>query len=128
MARGSAPHAFQPAPRKRGRWRWRRSWRGQPDHEARPRNGGFAVGAGRACAVLRPDTPAMGLDDLFRDRQSQSGVLPKTLMRPVGVEALEDPLQRILANPGPIVVDHDLDFRSDAAAGDAHLAAGFGKR
>src|SRR5260370_6728532 len=127
MARGSAPHDFPPALRKRGRLR-RQSWRGQPDHKARPRNRGRAIGAGAACAILRPDASAMRLDDLFRDRQPQSGVLPEPLMRPVGVEAFEDPLQRILANPRPIVVDDDLDFRSHAAAYDPYLAAGFGKR
>ena len=37
---------------------------------------------------------------------------PKALMRPVGVEALEDPLQRIVADARPVVVDHDLDLRS----------------
>ncbi len=49
-------------------------------------------------------------------------------MRPVGVEALEDPLQRVVANTRPVVIDHDLDFRSQSAADDPHLAAGFGKR
>src|SRR3979490_3360594 len=49
-------------------------------------------------------------------------------MRTVSVEALEDSLQRILADSWPIIVDHDLDFGSDAAADDAHLATGFGKR
>src|SRR5260370_8545725 len=127
MARGSAPHDFPPALRKRGRLQ-RQSWRGQPDHKARPRNRGLAIEADAACAILRPDASAMRLDDLFRDRQLQSGVLPKPLMRPVGVKAFEDPLQRILANPRPIVVDDDLDFRSHAAAHDAYLAAGFGKR
>src|SRR5258708_38440214 len=99
MARGPAPHDFPPALRKRGRLRLRRqSWRGQPDHKARPRNRGLAIGAGATCAVLRPNASAMRLDDLFRDRQPQSGVLPKPLMRPVSVEAFEDSLQRILAN------------------------------
>src|SRR5258707_15716647 len=49
-------------------------------------------------------------------------------MGAVGVEALEESLQRILANPRPIVIDDDLDFRFHAAAYDAYLAAGFGKR
>ena len=60
-----------------------------------PATVGFAVGVGRTGAVLRPDPPAMGLDDLLGDRQPEPGILPKALMRPVGVEALEDPLQRI---------------------------------
>src|SRR6202021_2692305 len=49
-------------------------------------------------------------------------------MRPVGVEALENPLQRIVANPRSVIVDHDFNFRSHAAAGDADLAARFGER
>src|SRR3954453_17513653 len=124
MAHGSARHDFQPAPPKRGRSRLSQlSWRGQPDDEARSRNRRFALCADRTCAVLRPDAPAMRLDDLFRYRQSQSGILPKPLMRPVGVEALENPLQRILANARPVVIDDDFDLRLDAAADDAHLAA-----
>ena len=86
--------------------------RGSLTTKRAPATVGLAVGTERACAVLRPDASAMGLDDLLRDRQPQSGILPKTLMRPVGVEALENPLQRILANPGPVVIDHDFDFRS----------------
>src|ERR1700730_7504074 len=112
----------------RGRSRWRHpSWRGQPDHKARARNRRFAIGAGRACEILRPDAPAMRLYDLFRDRQPEPVILAKALMRPVSVKPLEDSLQRILANPRPIVIDRDLDFRSGAAAHDAHLAAGFGE-
>src|SRR5216684_1739631 len=115
MARGTAQQDYQTTLRHRGSLR-RQSWRGQPDHKARPRNRGRAIGAGAACAILRPDASAMRLDDLFRDRQPQSGVLPEPLMRTVGVEAFEDSLQRILANPRPIVVDDDLDFRFHAAA------------
>ena len=65
----------------------------------------------------------MGLDDLLGDRQAKAGILAKALVRPVGVEALENPLQRILANARPVVIDDDFDFRLDAAADDAHLAA-----
>ena len=93
-----------------------------------PATVGLALGVDGTGAILRPDAPAMGFDDLFRDRQPQSGILPKALMRPVGVEALEDALQRILANARPVVIDHDFDFRAHAAADDPHLAAGFGKR
>src|SRR5665647_3427491 len=105
MVRGSARHDLPPAPRKRGRSRLpHSSWRGQPEHEAGAGNGRLAIGIERTWAVLRPDAPAMRLDDLFRDRQTQSGILPKALMRPVGVEALEDSLQRILANSRPVVI------------------------
>src|SRR5258708_20227528 len=129
MARGPAPHDFPPALRTRRRLRLQRqSWRGEPDPKARPRNRGLAIEADAACAILRPDASAMRLDDLFRDRQPQSGVLPKPLMRPVGVKAFEDPLQRILANPRPIVVDSDLDFRSHPAQHDAYLPTASGNR
>src|SRR5258708_14500347 len=127
MGGGPAPHDLPPALGKRGRLR-PRSWRGQPDHKARPRNGGLAIGAGAACAILRPDASAMRLDDLFRDRQPQSGVLSKPLMRPVGVKAFKDPVQRILSNPRPIVVDSDLDFRSHPAQHDAYLPTASGNR
>src|SRR5690349_10004166 len=105
-------------------WRWRRhSLCRQPDHEARAGNRRLAVLVDAACAVLGPDAAAMRLDDLLGDRQTQSGVLAEALMRTIGVEALEDALQRILANAGAVVVDHDLDFGAHAAAGDAHPLA-----
>src|SRR3977135_1011273 len=117
MARGSALRDFPPAPPKRGRSRpWHWSWCRQPHHEAHASNPRFAVGAERPRAVLRPDAPAMRLDDLFRDRQPQPGILPKPLMRPVGVKTLEDSFQRILADPRPIVVDDDFNFRLRPAA------------
>jgi hypothetical protein len=37
----------------------------------------------------------MRFDDLLGDRQAETRVLAKALMRPVGVEALEDALQRM---------------------------------
>ena len=70
----------------------------------------------------------MGVDDLLGDREAEAGVLAKALMRTVGVEALEDALQRVVANARTVIVDHDLDLGAHAAAGDAHLAAGLGER
>src|SRR3979409_750070 len=104
------------------------SWRGQPHHEARAGHRGLAVGADRTGAVLGPDAAAMGLDDLLRNRQAQSGVLAKTLMRAVGVKAFEDFLQRVLTDAGTVIVDNDFDFGAHAAADDADLAAGIGGR
>jgi len=49
-------------------------------------------------------------------------------VRAVGIKPLENSLQGIVADARPVVIDHDLDFRSLAAADDANLAAGFGKR
>ena len=41
-------------------------------------------------AVLGPEPAAMGFDDLLGDRQAQAEILAEALLRPVGVEALED--------------------------------------
>ena len=65
----------------------------------------------------------MRLDDLLGDRQSQAGILAETLMRPVGVEALENPLERVRTDPGAVVVDDDLDAVSQSSAQNAHGAA-----
>src|SRR4029079_15274886 len=91
-APGSARRDRQPARRKRARWR-HQSWRRQPDHEARACHHGLAVGVGWTQAIFGPDPPAMRFDDLLGDRKPESGVLAKALMRPVGVEALEDAFQ-----------------------------------
>src|SRR5262245_47990000 len=123
-AHGSAPRGPRPVRRKRVRsLQPEPSWRWQPDGEARPFNHWLALVAGRSRAILRPDAPAMGLDDLLGYRQSQSGILSKALMRPVGIETLEDPFQRVVSDPRAIIVDDDFHFRSDAPANDAHLAA-----
>src|SRR3954451_17247225 len=108
MGHVSGPRGRPPARRRRGRWP-APSWRGQPHHEARAGHAGLAVGVDGTGAILGPDAAAMGFDDLFRNRQAQSGVLTKTLMRAVGVKALEDFLQRVLANAGAVVIDDDLD-------------------
>ena len=62
-----------------------------------------------AHAVLGADAAAMRLDDLARDREAKAGVLPEALMRPVGVEALEDALHRLRLDARPVIVDRDLD-------------------
>src|ERR1044072_5481204 len=105
-ARGSARRARPPAPR---RHEWcspaRASRRRQPDHEPRAGNGRLAVAIERTRPVLGPDAAAMGFDDLLGNRQPETGVLAKSLMRAIGVEALEDFLQRVGANTRAIVVD-----------------------
>src|SRR5690606_23654558 len=78
------------------------------------------AGAG---AVLRPDAPAMGFDDLLGNRQAETGILAEALMRSVGVEALENLLQSIRADAGSFVIDGDLDLVLQLPAGDAHGAA-----
>ena len=69
----------------------------------------------------------MGLDDLLGDRQAETRILAKALMRSIGIEALEDALERILADARAVVVDQYLDFGTHAAADDAHLATGVGE-
>ena len=51
----------------------------------------------------------MGLDDLARDRQAEAGILAKAWFGPVGIEALENALEGMGGNAGPVVVDDDLE-------------------
>src|ERR1700750_3189766 len=95
----SGPRGHPPARRRRGRW-LAPSGRGQPHHEARAGHRGLALGADRTGAILGPDAAAMGFDDLLRNRQAEAGILAKTLMRTVGIKALEDLFQRVLADAG----------------------------
>src|SRR5689334_5956551 len=62
--------------------RGHRQW--QPDHEARAGDRRLALLVDRAGAILGPDPSAMGLDDLLGDRQAETGVLAKALVRTVG--------------------------------------------
>ena len=68
-----------------------------------------------ARAVLGPDAAAMRLDDLPGDRQAEAGILAEALVRPVGVEALEDLLEARRADAGPVVLDDDLDLVAQRA-------------
>ena len=61
----------------------------------------------RADAILHPDGAAMGVDDLFGDRQAETGVLAETLLRPIGVKPLEDFLDCIGPDAGAVVIDGD---------------------
>ena len=70
----------------------------------------------------------MGLDDLLGDRQAQAGILPEALFRPVGVETLENLIERIRTNSGPVVIDQDFNLVFQPAAGNAHAAAWRRKR
>ena len=117
----------RPARRRRG---WSAASRrhhiaGSRTTKRAPSTRGCFAGSGRTplrfSAQMRA---AMGLDDLLGDRQAEPGILPEALMRPVGVEALEDLLERVRADAGAVVVDHDLDLVLEPAAGDAHGAAG----
>ena len=77
----------------------------------------------RRGAVFGPQPAAMGLDDLKRDRQPEAGILPEALMRPIGVEALENLLHGVRIDAGAVVVDGELDLALETAAGDPHGAA-----
>ena len=97
----SARRARRPARRKRG-WSASPSHRRQAHHEARAENLRRLACRGRdAGAVLGPDASAVRLDDLLGDRQAEPGVLPEALVRPVGVEALEDLSNASGRMPGP---------------------------
>ena len=48
-------------------------------------------------AVLGPQPAAVGLDDLLGDRQAKTRVLAEALVRPVGVEALENLIEGLRA-------------------------------
>src|SRR5262245_35868303 len=75
-------------------------------------------------AVLGPQLPAMGFDDLFGDRQPKSGVLTEILLRAIRVEALEDFLECVGPDSRAIVLDRDLDRAFGPAALHAHDSAG----
>src|SRR5258708_11600377 len=105
-----------------------RSRRGQPQYEARTGNRCLAIGADRASAILCPDPSAMGFDDLLRNREPQAGILAEPLMRAIRVKPLEDSLEGVIPNAWPVIVDDDFDFGFQAAADEAHLVAGAGKR
>ena len=89
---------------------------------------GSSVVRSRLGAVLGDDLAAVRLDDLARDRQAEARVLAESLVRPVGVEALEDALERVGGNARAVVVDDDLvaasrrRARSQRTQVDAHAA------
>src|SRR5579883_2907522 len=66
--------------------------------------------AGRVVAVLRPDSAAMGFDDLLGDGEAQARMDAEFLAtRPLRVEALEDRLELAFGKPRPLVLDDGLD-------------------
>ena len=76
--------------------------RRQPTTKRAPSTPAPAPSAPTPWRFSDPDAAVMRLDDLLGDRQAEARVLAEALMRPVGVEALEDPLQRVLGRmPGP---------------------------
>ena len=122
----STARSRRPAPRRRARSRaGLASWRRQPHDEARAGNGRLRRRRpARTRAVLRPDASAMRLDDLLRDRQTESGILAESPDAAGRYRSARRSARSASgANARPVIVDHDLDLRAHAAAGDAHLAA-----
>src|SRR5262249_33229704 len=76
-----------------------------------------------AHAILNADRAAVRLDDLLGDRQAKPRILPETLVRPVGIETLENRLVRFRPDTGALIVDQNFDVAAEPAAGDAHGAA-----
>src|SRR5205823_5718785 len=68
--------------------------RREAHHEVRAQYLGAVRSLGHADAILGANAPAMGFNDLARDGKSKPGVLAKALMRPVGIKALKDALDR----------------------------------
>ena len=66
-------------------------------------------------AVLGPQAPVVGLDDLLGDRQTQAGVLAEAVVRAVGVEALENLIEGVRVDARTVVVDDDLDLAAEPA-------------
>src|SRR3546814_7097366 len=76
-------------------------------------------------AVVGADAAAVGIDDLLRDAEAESGMGAELLARRTfGVEALEHRLQFALRNAGPLVGDGDHDVASLALRCKADGAAG----
>ena len=70
-------------------------------HEARAEDRGSSVRPAKSC-VLGRERAAMRLDDLPGDRQAEAGILAEPCSGPVGIEALEDPIDRSGRMPGPL--------------------------
>ena len=133
-ARRDLPRAGRPADQHRAARRPARSEactvgaalshsRRQPHDEARAAHLRLAVRVGRCRGgSRRSDASAMRLDDLARDRQAEARILAEALVRPVGVEALEDALQRVRRMPGPSssTVTISISRPQRGRQGDAH--------
>src|SRR5262249_9207195 len=110
--------------RRRGSWRPAGpSGCRQSHHEAGAEHAPLSVAGCDAGAILDADLAAMGFDDLLGNRQAKPGILTKSVFRPVGVEALENLVERFGTNARPVVIDQDFHIVLQAPARDAHGAA-----
>src|SRR4029077_11169469 len=130
--RATRPHAGR-APRRchaRARaWQKPSLRSGKADHKAGATAlvfGGADAPAARAISfmetVLSPQTPAMGDHDLPRNIEAETRILAEALLRPVGIEALENPLQILRRNARAFVLDRDLNLVAHALRLDRHAA------
>src|SRR6185437_10533801 len=81
-----------------------------------------------AHAIFNADRATVRFDDLLGDRQAKPGILTEALFRPVGIETLEDFIERFRPDTRALVVDQNFDLAADPAAGDTHGAARGGER
>ena len=88
-------------------------------------SGSGGAGSSVERAVFGPNSPEMGLHDLPRDRESEAGILSKSVVGAIGVEALEYALQRVRRDSRAVVLDREHDSLRvlGLAAGRARLAA-----
>src|SRR6476659_1723814 len=102
----------------------------QPHREACAQYGRFAAPRSRrhGGAVLGPQPAAVGLDDLLGNRKAETRVLAETVLRPVGVEPLENIVEGLGPDARTVVVHHDLDRIAELAAGHAHGRIGLRER
>src|SRR5579862_627251 len=103
------------------------SHRRQAHDKSRTNHCRLAVRARSASAVFDPDRAAVGVDDLLRDGKAQTGILAESLMRPVGIETLENLIEYIGPHAWTVVIDENFDLATQTPAGDAHRAAGWRK-
>src|SRR3712207_2081615 len=94
--------------------------RRQADDEAGAQPGRLPVLVRRPGPVLGPDGAAMGLDDLARDRQAEARILAEALVRPVGVEALEHPVEGMGLDARPVILDDRLHLQPAPAQDHPH--------
>src|SRR5215813_2890794 len=99
------------------------SRRRQANDKTRAEDGRLPVRAGSSGAVLDPDRPAMGFDDLLGNRQAETGILTESLVRAIGIEPLENLFAHFRPHTRTVVIDKNLDEVAQAPAVDANRAA-----
>src|SRR5579871_3656670 len=124
---GSGPPARRRVQPRRGQWPAPSHCRQAHDETSAGDPWGSAR-VRRGCPVLDPDGAAVRFGDLLGNGKSEAGILPETLMRAIGVEALKYLVHGVGSHPRAVVIDENLDMIFQASAGDAHRAAWRGER